>query len=125
MSDLRKEQLVITILKMNGMLEMAENLVNSFQPALMKKYPNVDMKIVQDIFDKKGFTLYRDYLVSLYIDVFTEGELQSIIDFYGGAAGRKMCDKKVNKNVEIIQQKWLIDLDASLQKEQEKNNNKQ
>ena len=112
--DKKKEQLLLTVLKMTGMREIYEKQSQTLCNWLKTKYIDVKTEILDNILNNFGPELLWQQLVKIYDEKFSEEDLNNMISFYSTSTGNKMRDRKFLNLVEKTQAEWLLDLEKKL-----------
>ena len=114
MIDQRKEQLLITLIKMIGLSDVLDNSEKGLVNFLKTKYPKVKEEDFNKIIAENGITLYKNGLLNIFDEQLTEQDVEKVIEFYSTEVGKKMRDKNIDQKVKRLQVTWMSDLEKKL-----------
>jgi len=109
--DSRKEQLLITVLKISGIFEAYSKIYLKFLNILRQKYPNISKEKVDLILKEYSLDNLNKDIIKIYDEIFTVEDLNSIIQFYTTSVGQKIRGREVLEKLDKIQINWVIEFE--------------
>lgn len=110
----RKEQLMLTFLKMIGSDASLKKYIELSKQVFKQKYPDIKSNEFDNVYIQYGEKELFNRLLVVYDAYFSEEEIQEMIAFFSSPIGKKMRDKAIADPVEKIQVNWVIDLESQL-----------
>lgn len=107
----RKQSLVNDLIRMTGLEDALEKQHKQYYQIFTAKYSNIPSEVFEEIYENHGVKEYRENLDKLYNELFTEDELQKIINFYASPLGSKLCKKATLNKIQRLQESWYIRLE--------------
>ena len=107
----KKETLITHLLKITGFTENLNQQHVVYKKSLMTKYPRIPIDVFNNLYNIYGIEEYQSRLYSMYDELFSQEELEFIINFYASQIGSKLCKQSTLNKLYKIQEKWFIELE--------------
>jgi hypothetical protein len=116
MSDKRKASLVDQLFRAGNMFQEAAYWFRSMYPFLRAKYSGVDTGTFDEIWSKFNINVYLDRLKSLYVQSFSEKELEELLNFWVSPVGHKLSGIEFVTRFRQFGYNWASEVESALKK---------